>query len=331
MPRIGRDVCKALERAVCEGPMVRLAEQDENALDERVDRVLTASRATWSFRHRAYVFADLFPSGSAADLLKQIIMQRRTVRPDRGMVSCPQSVADRMCDEIGIGPTVRVLEPSAGHGILAAEAAARGASVDCYELDHHRAEDIRQASFAHTVTTADFLAIPPQPAYDVVLMYPPHRRDIASAHIVHAYQFLRPGGTLVALVAPGLVRGRSRAARALAELYERAFDRTGDMEFGEVQSSTGIHLQTELLFLYRGEEEPPSTSAGPTGTDYAAASTAAKALALIDDDSGFGTARDNDPDWPADQERAAVLALRDLHTALRARDKSTQPEPGSRP
>jgi hypothetical protein len=255
MPRIGRDVCQTLERAACEGPMVRLADQDENTLDERVDRVLAASGANWSYRHKAYVFADLYPFGQAAELLQQIITQRRTIRPhDRGMISCPQHVAERVCDEIGMDPTVQVLEPSAGHGILAAEAAARGATVDCYELEHHRAEDIRKAGFARTVTTADFLAISPQDAYDVVLMYPPHRRDLASAHIMHAHRFLRPGGTLLALVSPALVRGRSHAARALAELYDRAYGMTLEMEFGDVQSANGISLKTELLLLHSDYE-----------------------------------------------------------------------------
>ncbi len=308
--------------------MVRLAEEDKNALDEHVDHALTASGASWSRRRKGYVFADLFPFGCAAELLQQMVAQRRTVRPrDRGMVSCPLSVAERMCDELGLGPTVRVLEPSAGHGTLAAEAAARGATVDCYELEHHRAQEIRKAGFARTVTTTDFLAVRPQAAYDVVLMYPPFGRDIAPAHIVHAHRFLRPGGTLIALVAPGLANGRSHAARALAELYERASGMTSELRFGEVQSPTGIQLKTELLILHAHDEQPPSPPAGLVSTGYAdAASTVAEALALIEANPDFERARDSDLDWPADQERAAILTLRALHTALSARDKQTPPD-----
>lgn len=52
-------------------------------------------------------------------------------------------------------------------------------------------------------------------------------------------------------------------------------------------------------------------------TDYdAATATAAQALALIDEDHDFGTARDEDDRWPAAAERVAVLALRHLRDAL---------------
>lgn len=62
------------------------------------------------------------------------------------------------------------------------------------------------------------------------------------------------------------------------------------------------------------------TGISATSTDFpAAASTVATALALLDENGDFGTARDNDPCWPAILEGNAIRALRDLRDAFLGR------------
>lgn len=62
----------------------------------------------------------------------------------------------------------------------------------------------------------------------------------------------------------------------------------------------------------------PEVLTGPA-TDYPAAiSTVAGALAALDENIDFGTARDHDPYWPTAAEGAAVRALRAFRDALRA-------------
>ncbi|MFJ4680561.1 hypothetical protein [Kitasatospora sp. NPDC088783] len=59
-------------------------------------------------------------------------------------------------------------------------------------------------------------------------------------------------------------------------------------------------------------------------TDYdAARRTVAEALALIDENPDFDTARDEDPQWPADLERDAVLAVRALRDGFSSRIRNT--------
>lgn len=251
--RIVNALRPVLEQAQCEGPIVRFPpEHLFPAPWDRLERVLTAAGASWSYRHRAYVFADLFPHGDVEPLIASMLDQSRTVRPpQRGVVSCPQAVAERMCDELPLQVQHgdRVLEPSAGHGVLAAEAAARGGLVDCHELENWRAEEIRKAGFAHRVTTGDFLKATPQALYDQVLMYPPYRRDLAAQHIVHAYRFLRPGGMLAALVGLGMSNGVRKASQELRELWESAGSFKADLEHGDIQSPTGLPLSAEIWFL----------------------------------------------------------------------------------
>ncbi|MFG2986168.1 SAM-dependent methyltransferase [Streptomyces sp. NPDC048258] len=250
-----------LERAVCEGPVVRLHEDATEQGAEGAHRVLTRSGATWSLRHQGYMFADLFPFGQAADLVRLIIDRRSAVnRPDRGIVSCPQSIAETIWANLpGVRKGWQVLEPSAGHGVLAAEGTSQGCVVDCYEIDAHRAAEITRAGIATTVTTTDFLTVTAQPTYDAVVMYPPHRRDLAVQHVLHAYRFLRPGGVLTALVSLGL----QNAAGGRGDQFRQLLSRSGNLQVldeadsadGLLLSQSGLRLSAQLVHLYAPDEE----------------------------------------------------------------------------
>ena len=253
MPVIRKDTLRALAAAECRGPFVSPPGTTfTGATDRRVHQVLTRAGATWGLRHQAYVFADLFPFGQAAPLIEQMCALKHVVRPeDRGVTSCPQRIAEFMCNELSdfVMDGTRVLEPSAGHGMLAAEATARGARVDCYELDAHRAKDIRTARIAARVTAKNFLEVKPRPVYDAVLMYPPNDSRIAPAHIVHAHKFLRPGGALAALVHPRLEYAHSADGEALRDLWKRRGWHKTDFEHSEVRSPTGLVQEVTIWVL----------------------------------------------------------------------------------
>ncbi|MFE0778896.1 SAM-dependent methyltransferase [Streptomyces sp. NPDC058861] len=260
---ISKATLAELERAACDGPVVRLHEDATDTGWEGVHKVLTRSGATWSRRHHGYMLADLFPFGQAADLVRLIIDRRHAVnRSDRGMVSCPQSIAETLWS-YNLPSDLKgwhILEPSAGHGVLAAEGAARGCTIDCYEFDAHRAADITRAGIASNVSTTDFLTVTAQLTYDAVVMYPPHRRDLAVQHILHAYRFLRPGGVLTALVSLGI----QNAAGPHGERLRQLLDRSGhlhvldeaDFDDGPLLSPTGLRLSAQLVSLHADEEEP---------------------------------------------------------------------------
>lgn len=127
-----------------------------------------------------------------------------------------------------------VLEPSAGRGAIAEAAAARGAVVDCIELDTTRAEHIRAGGYAREVTAADFFNVKVQRRYQRVIMNPPFadRQDIR--HVQRALRFVQPGGLVVAVMYGSLpyrsdrkakdFRARVREARGtITELPDDAF------------------------------------------------------------------------------------------------------------
>jgi predicted RNA methylase len=105
-----------------------------------------------------------------------------------------------------------VLEPSAGTGLLAAPAIAKGATVHLNELNQHRFELLETIFPDNSLTRYDaskidtMLASAVRPS--VILMNPPFSRDIgrgddpyaAVRHLRSALRLLRPGGRLVAVM-----------------------------------------------------------------------------------------------------------------------------------
>jgi len=243
-------VAELLRSGVFEGPVARFPEVSGLKNEEDLHRVLIASGGGWSRRRQGYLFVDLFPHGDAGDWIKRILGEGKTSRPlNGGIVSCPVAVAEDMVVEAGIAQGETVLEPSAGRGVLAAAAAASGAVVDCVEVDRFRCADIVGAGFARTVSVADFLTLPQRPIFESVLMYPPHRLQVAAAHIVHAHGFLRPGGRLAALVTPGLVHGVQKAAVALRDLWELHGEWKTDLDPNDLLSPDGRPIQTQIWYM----------------------------------------------------------------------------------
>lgn len=117
----------------------------------------------------------------------------------------PPALARRMVEAAGIAPRHRVLEPSAGTGRLLA-ALPPGCAVVAVEIAPALA-----AQTTPRARCADFLSLTPDALgrFDRIVMNPPFRNAQDVRHILHARQFLAPGGVLVALCANG---PRQRAA-----------------------------------------------------------------------------------------------------------------------
>lgn len=129
----------------------------------------------------------------------------------------------------------RILEPSAGEGSLLFALRARGLShphVTAVERDPERYSNLKASlplfdRMQVTLLGGDFLSLQPVqfPDFDAVLMSPPFCNDADPedtmpdiTHVRHAWSFLRPGGTLVALMHERVLYGSSRALTFLLGL-----------------------------------------------------------------------------------------------------------------
>lgn len=124
----------------------------------------------------------------------------------------PKPLAAKMAEMAGIKPGMTVLEPSAGNGHLADAARDAGATVDAVEIS----DTLRNVLSAkgHNIAAHDFDTFEPGKQYDAVIMNPPFSDRKDAAHIMRAYNMLKPGGKLVAIAGEGVFFGSDQRATA---------------------------------------------------------------------------------------------------------------------
>ena len=110
----------------------------------------------------------------------------------------PVEVVERVLREIYIEKGQRVLEPSCGCGRFMDALRKAGASVFGIEFDAGRAAEARAKG--HYVHGANFLETVPTADFDRVVMNPPFYGKHYAKHVQHALKFLKPGGTLTAIL-----------------------------------------------------------------------------------------------------------------------------------
>lgn len=117
-----------------------------------------------------------------------------------GYFPTPKAVASRLVEEAGIKPGMSVLEPSAGKGNIA-EAVREShpdAKLDVVEQQSTLRKLLDLKGF--NVAGEDFLEHKGQ--YDRIVMNPPFEKGADVEHVRHAFELLKPGGRLVAIMSP---------------------------------------------------------------------------------------------------------------------------------
>lgn len=110
----------------------------------------------------------------------------------------PVAVVEEVLADIYPIKGQRVLEPSCGCGRFMDALRKAGADVYGVEVDPQRAAQSR--SKGHSVLLANFLETAPSADYDRVVMNPPFYGKHYAKHVEHARKFLKPGGTLTAIL-----------------------------------------------------------------------------------------------------------------------------------
>lgn len=215
---VSTDVLQVLDRAQTDGPRLILTGTLDRKLYLDTDKVLKAAGGKWNRKERAHLF-----DSDAADAIEQIILtgQVTSAKQQFGYFPTPAPIVQQLIEHAAIEPGMRVLEPSAGRGAIALAAVRAGAVVDCVEIQPEHANALAAERERNiTVLVEDFLATDPRPVYDRVVMNPPFARQADITHVKHAWQALKPGGRLVAVMSAGITFRQTSAAVAFRSRLE---------------------------------------------------------------------------------------------------------------
>lgn len=216
VPEAVRAVLRASELGQYSGRAawwLRLPAKMDRKLYVATNKVIEAVDGKWSREDAAHVFER--DPREALGLAVETGKAENRKQTLQAFYS-PRAVAKRVVELAEIGPLASVLEPSAGEGAIAEEAAGVLMShaptgtlgqdvrdlVKCYEVDPVAFGKLSALGY-RDAERADFLEVPPTPeAFDRVVMNPPFTKGAAAEHVLHAYAFLKPGGILVSVM-PG--------------------------------------------------------------------------------------------------------------------------------
>ena len=254
--RVPDDVIPILRRSTFAGNVLTLPEQLDRETYLRVAKVLTAARGKWDRKAKGHVF-PFDPRELIGEAVEDgvVVDAKRTLQ----FFETPDDLAERMVGLSGIGAGEIALEPSAGLGRIVRHLIARGAMVDAVEIDPENCKALRAIPDIRCVSEQDFLEYAKVDAaqYDAVVMNPPFANNQDIKHIRAAWQFVRPGGRLVAICSEGPFFRQDGTAKEFREwLEEIGADavKLPDDTFRE--SGTGV--ATRLIFATKAAGPAPS-------------------------------------------------------------------------
>lgn len=252
---IAPDVRAVLERGTWPDPAIfRLPDgQLDRKLYEGVNKVLVALGGKWDRKVQGHRF-----SADARQALETALTNGVAVDQKRTMEQffTPAAIADQLVELAMPGDGDEILEPSAGGGALI-EALLRGgvlpAQITAVELDR----DLYGALFqrfgpqARMVMCADFMALPVECRFDVVVMNPPFGRGADMAHVTRALACLKPGGRLAAIMSPHWGFASDQASQAFRDLVEDHDGEWTPLPEGSFRES-GTGVNSGILIITKG-------------------------------------------------------------------------------
>lgn len=128
-----------------------------------------------------------------------------------GFFPTPKPLIDNMIEEIGITKGMDVLEPEAGKGDIADALKDKGVNVDVAEVNGTLVEILEEKG--HSVVARDMMQLDPSvKQYDRIIMNPPFEKYQDVEHVQHAYDLLKPGGKMAAIMSAGPFQNSQKKA-----------------------------------------------------------------------------------------------------------------------
>ena len=168
-------------------------------------------------------YGAVLPDGVPADVTDRDIRERSTALcRDLSFYRTPDAVVARIMEDVMFDPDgTLVLEPSAGDGsIVRALLEKNGVKVHAVEVDPGRVAILRHMAMqTHrlTVLHANFLQMTVREIYTHIVMNPPFFGTHYMQHVMHAFDFLLPGGVLVAVLPATAETSETKAHKAFQE------------------------------------------------------------------------------------------------------------------
>lgn len=212
----------------------------------------------------AAYYGEVLPDGVPKDMpVSDITSKTGALSKDLAFYPTPTYIVKTVLQhsDIYFDANSVVLEPSAGTGNMVREILARKAGkVDAIEIHPDRVRALKTIEDPRlTVQEGNFLQTMPRPKYTHVVMNPPFYSTHWMKHIVHAFEFLAPGGTLVAILPISAELGESKKHRTFRQWAKKHTRWNQKLNFHDLPAESfqmsGTRINTVFITLYKHPQE----------------------------------------------------------------------------
>jgi hypothetical protein len=237
-----------------DGTRCSIEAQLERDLYLEVNKALESLGGVWNKKAKAHIF-EFDPRGDINDIVGSEVFK---VVKD-GFFETPPAIVKMMIDEIGLPVlnercTPRILEPSAGEGAIALILRRKypDAWIDCIEQNAKRCVTLSEKLGTRRVSVlcSDFMEIKAtaEKNVDCVYMNPPLENQQDSFHVMHAFEFLRIGGKLAAVMSEGTFFRNDKAGTTFRSWLEQVGGKSVKLP-PESFKGSGTGVGTRLVFI----------------------------------------------------------------------------------
>ena len=217
--------------------------QLDRSLYVKVNKALAAMGGKWNRKRGAHIFKT-DPRPEIDGLLDTGSL---TVERD-GYFPTPAPIGEAMARMATLKPGCVVLEPSAGTGELAEAilGVEPTALVICGEKNAARVDVLRAKGL--DARQWDFLQYEGQHRY--IIQNPPFEESQDIAHVLHAYDCLKPGGVLVSVMGEGAFFREDRKAQVFRQWLDTVRHDIVNLQAGAFHSS-GTDIKARIVRIVR--------------------------------------------------------------------------------
>lgn len=212
---------------------------------------------SWDQYNQAHQWAKDLLSGvdtGDRDKLRQIVRLEQEARFSKipGYFSTPEQAAIEILDHLDLEDGDWVLEPSAGSGALADATINQWPCVLVHVVECSSTLQQILTLKGYDLIDHDIFNLT-LGNYDAIVMNPPFQRGQDREHVRHCYTLLKPGGTLVSIMAPGTFHNGTNKAKDFRSWLNQVGGQKFDLPAGSFKES-GTGVATVYIVIHKADE-----------------------------------------------------------------------------
>lgn len=249
--KVNNRVIEVLDKCRIEGNTLFLpAEKLERSDYVAVNKTLEDLGGKWNRKAKGHVF-DCCPK----DDIESVILTGEVTdrKKEFQFFPTPRRIAEHLCDLAEIHTDSFVLEPSCGKGDLADVIWERNpGKLYAIELNPDMEKSLIGKPY-DTYVGKDFLEFEKSNYWDRIIMNPPFSKQQDIAHVLKAFEVLRPTGILVAIMSASILFRTNKKTIAFREFLDRQGAEIEELPEGAFKES-GTMVRTCIVKIIKKSE-----------------------------------------------------------------------------